>query len=113
MAATAPATAGGLARPAFKAVAMIPVPRGLVRMRAWPGMSPALVVISRGWATPVTARPYFSSGSSTECPPARVQPASWTLAWPPRSISRKAAGGRSLIGKQQMFRAVSGRPPMA
>ena len=92
---------------------MTPVPRGLVNTNTWPALSPALVTTRSGCTTPVTLSPYLSSGSSTECPPASTAPASCTASMPPRRISRNTSTGRSFTGKQQMFMAVRGRPPMA
>ena len=61
---------------------------------------------------PVTDRPYFTSLSAMEWPPARVPPASITFSEPPRMISPSTL--RSIFsGKQTMFSAVFTSPPMA
>jgi hypothetical protein len=46
-----------LAWPRIAAARMLPVPRGLVSMRAWPGLRPALVRMFSGLTWPVMAKP--------------------------------------------------------
>ncbi len=101
------------ASPAFMAVARIPVPMGLVRIRLSPGCAPEFSQIRDGCATPVTESPYFSSRSSMLCPPARAAPASWTFSMPPARIARRTLLSIVVMGKQAIFMAVMGRPPMA
>src|SRR5699024_11238207 len=52
-----------------------------------PASAASLRMSSFGWATPVTAIPYFGSGSSIECPPATGQFAAAATSSPPRSTS--------------------------
>jgi len=59
-------SSSGDAIPRLMAVVAMPEPSGLVRRSTSPGLPPALVRIRRGCTTPVTAIPYFGSGSSTE-----------------------------------------------
>lgn len=62
---------------------------------------------------PDTARPYFSSSSLTLWPPAGAAPAASTWSRPPRKISWSPQGGILPWGKQTMFMAAQGSPPMA
>ena len=63
-------------RSRLHAVVRIPVPSGLVNTSASPGRAPALVTMRAGCTTPVTAMPYFGSGSLIVCPPSTATPAS-------------------------------------
>ena len=54
----------GLTIPLFMAVDTIPVPIGLVRIRASPGLAPELEIILPGSIFPVTTNPNFGSLSS-------------------------------------------------
>jgi len=60
----------------------------------------------------MTTSPYFGSLSLMVWPPAMTAPASFTFSAPPRRIAAMISGGR-LSGKAAMFRANSGRPPIA
>ena len=95
------------------AVARTPVPTGLVRISWSPGSTPRLEANRPGSTTPDTARPYFISASSTLCPPLGTAPASSTASLPPRSTSASTAMGSLDAGKQTMFMAAHGSPPMA
>ena len=75
--------------------------------------SPELVRIRRGCTTPVTAMPYFGSGSSTEWPPRMGMPASSALLCPPSRMRASVSTGSAWVGKATRFRAKSGRAPMA
>ena len=86
------------------AVAMTPVPSGLLRNSLWPGRSPPLIITRSGWTRPVTARPYLGSLSTTVWPPAMTPPASATLSAPPWKIRAMASRGNSL-GKPATFSA--------
>jgi len=96
----------------LRAVVRTPTPSGLVRMRASPGRAPRLSRRSDRLTTPVTANPYFGSGSSTVWPPAMTMPASAAFSAPPRKISPSNAMP-SFFGKAAMFSAVTGVAPMA
>lgn len=111
--ATMRSTAPGLARPPLIAVLTIPVPSGLVSTSRSPGLAPWFVQTRSGWTRPVTARPYFSSGSSTVWPPARTQGASRSVSRPPWSTSWRTPMSIAFEGKQAMFIAAIGVPPMA
>ncbi len=63
------------------------MPIGLVSTRASPGRAPALVVMRSGCTSPITAMPYFGSGSSMEWPPSTKAPAARATSAPPRSTS--------------------------
>ena len=109
---TAAARASGDASPTRLAVQMIPTPSRLVSSRQSPGRPPLLRYIFSGSTTPVTDRPYFTSLSAMEWPPASTPPDSMTFSAPPRRISPRMF--RSIAsGKQTMFRAVLTAPPMA
>ena len=71
------------------------MPSGLVRTRRSPGFAPPLRRSRSGWAAPITASPYFGSASRIVWPPARVPPASRTLADAPAKISVSVSPGRS------------------
>ena len=62
---TAASRSAAVAFPRLMAVAMIPVPSGLVRTKTSPGSPAELVTTSSGWTRPVTDIPNFGSGSST------------------------------------------------
>ena len=56
----------------------------------------------------MTARPYFGSGSSIECPPTIAAPAAATTSWPPRRISRSTLGAeRARAARRRAFSAVT------
>ena len=99
--------------PPFAAVFIMPVPSGLVRMSLSPALAPLLRTTLAGWMVPVTESPYFSSWSSTLCPPTRTTPASRILSSPPAKICFKTEISIVFTGKQTMFIAVSGLPPIA
>ncbi len=90
-----------------------PVPSGLVSDNGSPGR-PASIRSSRaGSASPVTAMPYFGSGSSMLCPPATWQPACRAISSPPRSTSTASSDGSRSRGQPSRFSATSGSPPTA
>ena len=62
---------------------------------------------------PVTASPYFGSGSSIECPPTIEAPAAATASAPPRRISRSTSGPSVSSGYATRFSALTGCPPIA
>ncbi len=74
---------------------------------------PELVTSFLGFMVPVTESPYLSSLSSTLWPPTSSTPASLILSSPPLRISLRTAISRVFTGKQTMFIAVSGFPPIA
>src|SRR6516162_1478828 len=90
-----------------------PMPSGLVNDSGVPGLPESLRSNRFGSAVPVTARPYFGSGSSTLCPPARWQPASAQTSSPPRSVSAASSNGSTSRGQPSRFTATTGRPPIA
>ena len=65
-----------------------------------------------GCTTPVTAMPYFGSGSSIEWPPTIATPAAPATSAPPRRISARVAAPRRSSEKATRFSAESpgGRP---
>ena len=79
----------GSAQPALERRRDAPAPSGLVSTSASPGRPPALVSTAAGWTTPVTASPYFGSGSSIEWPPTTPRPRPPPRRAPPRRISRE------------------------
>ena len=62
---------------------------------------------------PVTAMPYFGSGSSTEWPPRMGMPASSALLCPPSRMRASVSRGSAWVGKATRLSAKSGRAPMA
>ena len=77
------ATSSGEARPRLSAVATVPAPSGLVSTSTSPGPAAARwSAPRRGSTMPVTASPYFGSGSSIECPPTIEAPAAATASSP-------------------------------
>ncbi len=92
MTSIARATSSSSASPRLIAVATVPAPSGLVSTSASPGAPPALVSTASGWTVPVTASPYFGSGSSIEWPPTTLAPAAATASAPPRRISASVSG---------------------
>ena len=88
------------------------MPSGFVRTRRSPGFAPPLRRSRPGWAAPITARPYFGSASRIVWPPARVPPASRTLADAPAKISVSVSPGRS-SGNAAIESAKRTRPPIA
>ena len=82
------ATACGNTSPvALCRVLSTPTPSGLVSDSGRPARPASLRSRASGSATPVTAMPYFGSGSSTLCPPATGHPARRPISAPPRSTS--------------------------
>ena len=77
-----------------------------------PGRAPPLRRSRSGWAAPITASPYFGSGSRIVWPPARVPPASRTLAAAPSKTAASVSRGRS-SGNAAIDRAKRTRPPIA
>ena len=80
--------------PRLSAVDATPPPTGLVRNSASPARAVEFRTIRSGWTAPVTASPYFGSGSSIECPPTIDAPAAATTSDPPRRISRSGSSPR-------------------
>lgn len=72
----ASAMASGEASPAFAAVVSTPMPMGFVSSSTSPGRAAELVSSFFGCTKPVTARPYFGSGSRMLWPPVMMTPAS-------------------------------------
>mmetsp|Transcript_81346 Transcript_81346/g.225220 ORF Transcript_81346/g.225220 Transcript_81346/m.225220 type:complete len:209 (+) Transcript_81346:347-973(+) len=105
--------ASAFAAPRFSAVLRMPVPNGFVRISASPSRNALFFQIFFGCRTPMTARPYFGSVSSTEWPPRIWMPASAHFAWPPRRMSSSTPIGSRCEGKPTMFRAKSGVAPIA
>ena len=62
-----------------------PTPSGFVSVIGRPASAASLRSRRSGCAVPVTAMPYFGSGSSTEWPPMTGTPASSAIASPPAS----------------------------
>ncbi len=94
----------GSAASPLAAVVMMPTPSGLVRATMSPGCAPPLVRMRPGCTSPITARPYFGSLSSTVWPPASAPPASKTFSAPPRRISAmtSSGSGETLGGEQAL-----------
>ncbi len=113
MDATAASVTASGASSALMAVVMIPMPSGLVRIRSWPGRSPALVSMRAGSTTPVTAMPYLGSGSSMVWPPTTAKPASEAISRPPARTSPSRAEPRASLFQPTRLRAKIGVPPMA
>ena len=109
---TASASASSAAAPMRAAVHTRPTPKGLVRTRASPARPVLFCRMRSGWITPVTDRPYLTSLSAIECPPASEPPASMTFSLPPCRMRPRML--RSICsGKQTMLSAVLTVPPMA
>ena len=99
--------------PRLSAVEIAPTPSGFVSTSASPACPPALLSTRAGSTTPVTARPYFGSGSSIEWPPTSSAPASRTTSPPPRRISPSTAGPSRSSGNATRFSALKGSAPIA
>ncbi len=91
----------------------MPVPSGLVSSSLSPGRRPVLEATLSGSMSPVTERPYLISSSSTLWPPTSAVPASRSASDPPRRMSARMDSGSRFTGKQTMFMAHHGVPPMA
>ncbi len=102
----------GVTIPPFRAVFRIPAPNGFVRTKTSPGFAEEFFQTLSGCTIPSTDKPYFGSSSSTVWPPTSRHSASFILSAPPRRISVSTHGSRQL-GKQTIFMAVSGTPPIA
>ena len=76
---------------AFAAVVSTPLPIAFVSMRRSPSFAEELESTLSGLTNPVTASPYFGSGSSMVWPPQSMAPASSTLSAPPASIAFMAS----------------------
>ena len=109
---TALSTTSFSSKSAFIAVERIPLPRGFVKINTSPGIDPEFVMTFSGCTNPVTESPYLGSSSSTEWPPIKSAPASFTLSAPPFSISPSIFISRYL-GNPTMFIAITGFPPIA
>ncbi len=101
------------AKPRLCAVTSRLTPKGFVSTSVSPTRPPALVSTARGSTVPVTASPYFGSGSSIECPPTIEAPAAVTASKPPRRISRSTSGPSTESGYATRFKADTGVPPIA
>ena len=91
--ATAARISSGEASSFLMAETAMPVPSALVSSTTSPGRAPSFLKMRRGSTTPVTARPYFGSTSSTLCPPTIGQPASCAFSAPPARISPSISQG--------------------
>ena len=89
------------------------MPSGLVRVSGSPARPASLRISSAGSTSPVTAMPYFGSGSSTLCPPATWQPAAEATSSPPRSTSAATENGSTSRGQHSRLSATTGTPPIA
>ena len=98
---------------AFAAVVSTPLPMAFVSMRRSPSFAEELESTLSGLTNPVTASPYFGSGSSMVWPPQSMAPASSTLSAPPASIAFTASWGSFFDGKQNRLSASLGVPPIA
>ena len=105
--ATAAASVSGGAASCRRALATTPVPSPLVSTSTSPGRPPAFVQIASGCTVPVTARPYFGSGSVIVWPPTTAMPASRATSAPPRMMAPAMAWSRS-PGMPAMASANSG-----
>ena len=89
-----------------------PVPSRFVRISTSPGRAPPLRSSRSGCPAPMTARPYFGSGSRIVWPPASVPPASRTFDAAPSktaaSVSRGSSSGNAAIDSAKRT-----RPPIA
>ena len=94
-------------------VVMTPIPRGFVSTSRSPGLAAAFVTMRLGWTNPVTASPYFGSGSSMVWPPMMTTPASLHLSPPPRRISPRTSRGSFARGNPAKLSANFGVPPIA
>jgi hypothetical protein len=110
---TVPSMSRSSAIPRFSAVVASPPPTGFVNQSESPTDAVLLRRSREGCTVPVTAIPYFGSGSSIECPPTTATPAAAHTSAPPRRISRSTSPPRSASGKATRFRAVTGTPPIA
>ena len=90
-----------------------PMPSGLVSVSGTPAVPASLRMSRAGSASPVTAMPYFGSGSSTLCPPATWQPAAVATSIAPASTRRASSPGSTSRGHPSRFTATTGRPPIA
>ena len=77
-----------------------------------PGFAPPLRSSLSGWAAPITASPYFGSGSRIVCPPASVPPASRTFSAAPSNTAASTSRGSS-SGNAAIDSANRTRPPIA
>ena len=98
---------------AFIRLLSTPTPSGLVSDSAVPATAASLRMSRSRSTRPVTAMPYFGSGSSIECPPPTWQPASCATSRPPRSTSAASSAGSTSRGQPSRFTATTGVPPIA
>ena len=105
-------TSSGFIFSLFNAVVTTPVPTGFVRTSLSPSLAPAFVTTLLGCTRPVTDNPYFISLSSTEWPPIKRTPASFSLSVLPLIIS-SSIDRSSPAGKATIFMASFGIPPIA
>ena len=89
-----------------------PVPSGLVRKSASPGLAPFFGQMPFGCTVPTTASPYFGSASRIVWPPASRPPAARTCWSAAAKISASISIGSS-SGKAAIESASSGVPPIA
>jgi hypothetical protein len=90
-----------------------PRPSGFVRNNDAPAGAVEFLVRRASSTNPITAMPYFGSGSVIEWPPTMAAPASAATLPPPSRIEASISIGRSSIGQATRFSADAGAPPMA
>ena len=99
--------------PRFAAVVTAPPPIGFVRNSTSPARPVELRTTARGCTTPVTAIPYFGSGSSIECPPTIGTPASAAISAPPARMRASVSAPWRSSENATTLSAVSGCAPIA
>ena len=110
---TAVSSSSAVAPSRLTAVEITPSPIGFVRTRTSPARPPALRQTRSGSTVPTTARPYFGSGSSIECPPAISAPAWRATSLPPSMTRASSSNGNPSRGQATRLRPSSGEPPIA
>lgn len=90
-----------------------PTPIGLVKVIGSPGRPASLRKSLSGAAVPVTAIPYFGSGSSIEWPPITGQPTEAAMSNPPWRTRVISSSGSFSRGQPTRLIATTGVPPMA
>ena len=88
---TVRAVSSAEASPRLAAVVATPPPTGFDSHSSWPARAVELRSRRSGSTVPVTAIPYFGSGSSIEWPPTTATPAAAATSDPPRRISRSTS----------------------
>ncbi len=110
---TAEATCASVARSRLMAVVVIPRPSGLVSTSVAPASTVELRISRSSSTKPVTAIPYFGSGSSIVWPPRMATPAAEATSAPPRRTSESNSRGRRSTGHPTRFSAIEGVAPIA